>query len=191
MSDKLRLFVGVALDSDALPAVEALAARLRDACTAGRWKASWVPIKNMHVTLEFLGDVEAARAESIGPALESMRAHAPFELELGGVGAFPSIARPSVLWLGVRAGAAELSALAVDVQARLSPLGFAPEQRAYHPHVTLARVKRPGSALGPILRPFEAAAGCQSRVREIVLYQSVLEQSGSAYHALRRIPLGT
>lgn len=191
MTEKLRLFVGVPLDADALAHVDTLAGKLRDACTEGRWKASWVGPKNMHITLEFLGDVDAARAEGIGPALEGMRVHAPFEIELGGFGAFPSVARPSVLWIGVRAGTAELSALATEVQSRLEPLGFVPEAREYQPHVTLARVKRPGSALAPILRSFEASRGCQSRVREIVLYHSVLEQSGSVYHPLRRIPLGT
>ena len=191
MSDKVRLFVGVPLDADALAHVDSLAAKLADACTAGRWRASWVPPRNLHITLEFLGDVEAARVEGIGPALEGLHAEAPFEIELGGLGAFPSVARPSVLWLGVRAGTVELSRLATAVQTRIEPLGFVPEARAYHPHVTLARVKRPGSALAPILRPFETAPGCQSRVREIVLYHSVLESTGSAYHALRRIALGT
>lgn len=191
MTEKLRLFVGVPLDADALAHVDALGARLRDACTAGRWKASWVPAKNLHVTLAFLGDVEADRVEAVGEAVAAAGAHAPFAVELGGLGAFPSVARPSVLWVGVRAGTAELSAIAADVQTRLEPLGFVPEARAYHPHVTLARVKRPGSALAPILRPFEAERGCQSRVHEIVLYRSVLEQSGSVHHPLRRISLGT
>ena len=193
MTEKLRLFVGVPVDADVLPHVDALAAKLRDAWTAGRWKASWVPAKSMHLTLDFLGDVEPARADGIGPALDDLCLRPAFEIELGGLGAFPSIERPSVLWLGVRTGVVELTALAVEVQTRLAPLGFVPEARAYHPHVTLARVKRPGSALGPILRTLDGhgTPGRQSRVRQIVLYRSVLEPSGRAYHPLRRIALGT
>jgi len=186
-----RLFVGVPLEADALGWADALGARLRAACTEAHWKASWVPPRNMHLTLQFLGEVDPARTDALGAALAPLGARPALTLGLGGLGAFPSVERPSVLWVGARTGVAELTELATAVAGALEPLGFAPEARPFHPHLTLARVRRAGSALGPLFATLEQGgpAGCQSRATEIVLYRSERQSDGNHYEPIRRVPL--
>lgn len=104
-------------------------------------EARWVPRVNLHVTLAFLGQTEAA--DAIASALSRVAAaHPACDLALGGAGAFPSPRRARVLWLGLTGGEA-LGALAAGVRAALEPLGFEPEDRPFSAHLTLARLKTP------------------------------------------------
>jgi 2'-5' RNA ligase len=105
---------------------------------------AWVAADNLHVTLKFLGEVEDGRVD---PVLEALRAAVaasePFDLDVRGLGAFPSPGRPRVLWAGIDRGAQALAAVAGRVEAALTRLGFAPEGRPFAAHVTLGRVREP------------------------------------------------
>jgi RNA 2',3'-cyclic 3'-phosphodiesterase len=140
----MRLFVAVNLPEDERRTAHQATAPLRDAGLPVKWVAAAA----LHVTLKFLGDVaderEAALAAALDAAVASVR---PFEVGLGGVGAFPSLARPRVLWLGVEPHPA-LELLANDVERALRPFGFEAELRPFQPHITLGRVRdgaRPGA----------------------------------------------
>lgn len=100
----------------------------------------WTPPGNWHLTLRFLGDVPAPRCNEVANALRTI-SFAPLQLAVGAAGAFPARGAPRVLWLGLAQGAPECTALATAVNAALAPLGFAPEDRPFAPHLTMARVR--------------------------------------------------
>jgi 2'-5' RNA ligase len=118
------------------------------------------PIQDLHVTVQFLGDTPQEDLAPLGEALrEAASAVPPIEVTYGGLGAFPNAQRPRVLWAGVREpeGQDLLPALARAVGRSLQGLGYRPERRAFHAHVTLVRVhRRPGPA---VFQALEAARG--------------------------------
>ena len=150
----------------------------------------WVGRDNFHVTLKFLGGVEAARLDAIAAALAGAAATCgPFDLGVSGLGAFPSRTRPRVLWAGIDDGAAATATLAGHVDRVLAPLGFPPEGRVFSAHVTLGRVRTPA----PNPRLAEALSGGvlgRQRVDRLSLMRSELSPGGSRYTELAAVPLG-
>jgi RNA 2',3'-cyclic 3'-phosphodiesterase len=145
----------------------------------------------LHLTLKFLGGVDASLVDRVATALTQAAAGvAAFDLEVRDLGAFPSAARPRVLWAGTGAGAAQTSALAARLEAALEPLGFASESRPFSAHVTLARVRvpRPNPSLAAALRG--GAFGCQ-HVDHAALMRSELSPRGARYTELARLPLSS
>jgi 2'-5' RNA ligase len=134
----VRLFVAVNLPEAERRAAHEAAAPLRDAGLPVKWVAA----ASLHVTLKFLGEVAEEREAALGAALDAAVAAArPFDVALGGVGAYPALARPRVIWLGVEPHPA-LELLANDVERALRPFGFEAELRPFQPHITLGRVRR-------------------------------------------------
>ena len=191
----MRLFAGVELDSPVKASAVDVAVRLRDRLhrVAPDLQARWVPADNLHVTLWFIGEVDAARGVAIQQALAGAPfPTAAFDLALAGCGAFPPSGPPRVFWIGAERGTGEMAALYGEVGARLAPLGFVPERRAYTAHLTIARVKDPGRgtsrAVRAALDATPAACGV-SRVSAVTLFQSRLSPKGAAYEPLLRVPL--
>lgn len=182
----MRLFVAVPLGAEAR---DALAERLAPARRAAPPGLRWIAPENWHFTLQFLGHTEEAAVAPLQAALRAAAsARAPFAIALEAAGAFPNQHHARVVWVGVAAGAVELSALADGVTRATAALGFAAEARAFQPHLTVARLKRPAS----VERTLAAMTFSEVRqaVRNIVLYRSHLAQSGARYEALARFPLG-
>jgi RNA 2',3'-cyclic 3'-phosphodiesterase len=142
---------------------------------------------NVHLTLEFLGDVPEDDVGHVARALEPVReGHAPFEAAISGFGAFPSPGRARILWAGIGEGSENLRALARDVEERLAPLGFEREARPYHPHLTLGRARgRPVALQDTEVSP--PVAGFL--VRQVELVESVLGEAGATYSTLEAYPL--
>jgi 2'-5' RNA ligase len=154
-------------------------------------RLSWVPAPNLHVTVKFYGDVQDDQVEAAADALVKAAAGRPgFTVVSRGLGVFPDLQRPRVLWAGLSDGAGALAALAGAVEATSDGLGFPREARPFHAHVTLARIKASGVGLEELVKAHEAAAFPASPVSEIVLYESRLHQTGAEYVAIRRVPLG-
>lgn len=108
----------------------------------GERGARWTDPENFHVTLKFLGDVPETRLPVLREAGQQAAAQVgPFTLSVGAVGVFPDARRPQVLWAGLGAGVPHLARLAECLDSGLEPQGIAREKRAFHPHITLARVK--------------------------------------------------
>lgn len=170
----------------------ALAAEIERLRAAAR-NVDWVAADNLHVTLKFLGSVAPGRLADTEAALGRVAAAAPpFDLTLGGIGAFPTSSRPRVIWAGVLGGRDALGTLSGRVHDALADLGFEREARAYSPHVTLGRVRAPrrDAALAAVI---EAAAGRgfgTLRVNRLVLMRSDPSPRGSRYTALVSWPLG-
>lgn len=136
-----RTFVAIAVPTAVRATVRALAARERRSGPAG---LRWADPDQAHLTLAFLGDQHDAALERVRASLRSVaRAHAPFQGDLRGAGAFPRSDAARVLWLGWGAGAEAVVALHSSLRSALTASGIALEARPFHPHVTLARARAP------------------------------------------------
>jgi RNA 2',3'-cyclic 3'-phosphodiesterase len=154
----------------------------------------WVASHQHHFTLKFLGGIEAELLAAARAALEgAARDLAPFDLELAGLGAFPSQGPPRIVWVGCGAGRESLVAGAAAIEESFAAAGFPREPRPFSPHLTIGRVKDPRSIPS---RPFrealareEAARFGTVEARELVLFRSDLSPAGPAYTPLARVLL--
>jgi 2'-5' RNA ligase len=190
--NRIRVFLGINFPITTVRRLADEIAALGGPVAEAGWKVAWVPAANLHLTMKFLGSIAEASVEALRGRLgRELSASAPFEMELRGLGAFPSPAHPRILWAGVRAGA-ELAALHKDIEGWCEALGHPREERPFHAHVTIGRVKE-GAPTGPLAPLIEARAEKVfggGRAAEIVIYQSRLQRAGAEYVALARVPIG-
>jgi 2'-5' RNA ligase len=173
-----RLFVGLELPSSSKIALLALDPHL----TGLRWLSA----EQLHLTLSFLGDVEASAEDRLREALREVRIP-PFFLPLRGVGLFNSRGRPSVVWAGVGNGHPHLFALHRQVQHAVLHAGLEADLKPFHPHVTLARAKGISrQALQPFLRNRAETEFGLLRVTAFALFSSVLAPEGATHHVEMR-----
>ena len=174
------------------PEVQALADRAIQSLRRAGDGVAWVRRENLHVTLRFLGELDAgaaARAEEA--AREAGAAHAAFGARLGPAGAFPSARKARVLWFGLLEGAEPMAQLAQSLERSLASRGFEPDAREFAPHLTIGRLRAPGDwtrELVGFAPPFD---GLDSRfgVRAIDVVESALSTRGSTYRVRARAPL--
>lgn len=175
------------------PAVRAaLGAAIEGLRPAARGVA-WVAPDNLHLTLKFLGGVDADRLGDVLAALAPAAAGvAPFDAVVRGLGAFPTAPRPRVIWAAVVEGAEALAALAARVDGALAALGFPRATRPFAPHVTLGRVRVPRRepALAAALAAGAARDFGRVRLARVSLMRSELSPRGSRYTELGSAPLG-
>jgi 2'-5' RNA ligase len=104
----------------------------------------WAADENWHITLAFLGDVPEYKTDDLADGLERVAGRQkPFDLQLGGAGAFPGVADARVLWTGVRDESEALPHLAMTARSAANKAGVTVDGRKFTPHVTLARLRRP------------------------------------------------
>lgn len=182
----MRLFVGLPVVDDARQEVVALLGRLR----ASAWPVRWVHDEGVHLTLKFFGEVVPERLEVIAEAVRFAGVDTPaLPLRLADLGAFPSLARPRVLWLGVDAPPA-LELLHDRLERGGEDIGFPVEGTAFRPHVTLGRV-REGHRLPAGLDEFGGAyQRSHFLATQLVLYESVLTTQGPRYEPKLTLELG-
>lgn len=141
----------------------------------------------IHLTIRFLGNLGDP-----GPLLEALEpvaaAHAPFDLVFKGLGAFPRPARAQVVWVGLDRGDLPAGALAKGVEAALAPLGFGPQRRPFHAHVTLGRFKKPRRLA---FEQGDQLSFGSARADRLVLYSSSLTPQGAIHAVVRELSLGT
>lgn len=183
----IRSFIAIELPSGVRAALADAATRL--ARTEADVK--WVEAANLHLTLKFLGDVALERQPRLLQALGDLAAaQAPFTLAIGGLGCFPSLEEPHVVWAGLRSGAGECAALWRAVEGSCVRLGFARERKPFSPHVTLGR-QRTGfrtAALASALSQLAQLEFGLVTVGGLTLFQSDLRPSGPVYTSLGEFP---
>ena len=174
----MRLFAGIPIVDEARREIVTLLGGLRDS----GWPVRWVHEEGLHLTLKFYGEVAPERLEVIEETVRFAGEGAgPLALRLDELGAFPSAARPRVLWIGIQ-GPAALEVLQDRLERGGEGIGFPPEGAPFQPHVTLGRV-REGHRIPP--RGLEDFSGTYARVAfvgaQLVLYESVLTTRGPRY----------
>ncbi len=190
----VRTFVAIELSSDILDALAEVQERLRHGPggSAGRW----VRKEGIHLTLKFLGDVPSEKLQAIYQTVARVCArHNAFTLRVGGLGCFPNMRRPRVVWVGVHEETERLAALQKDIERELAGLGFPPEGRTFTPHLTLARVAEKASrqeveALGKAVSTQNLKELAQMRVTEVSVMKSDLRPEGALYTELFKARLG-
>lgn len=186
----MRLFIALELPPDVCRAAAGLGGELRRSGA----DAKWVRPEAMHLTLKFLGETPPRLVEALSRGLEGARGPcSALALELFGCGAFPSPQRPRVVWAGVRGQVEELAGLAARIDETVGPLGFAPEARAYTPHLTLGRVRPKAKGLAGLKRELAghiAWQGPKFTASRVGLIKSELAPAGARYHTLHHIVLG-
>jgi 2'-5' RNA ligase len=187
-AEAFRGFVAVLLPDDLRAAVARVAEPLR--AVSG---VKWVAAENYHLTLKFLGSVPRSGAGALGESLRRVAEGArAFRVELAGLGAFPSSARPQTVWIGIAAGRELLEALARATDGACSGHGFAKEERPFHAHLTLGRVQAPmgREALAATLRAGVAESIGGFDVDALYLMKSTLLPRGPVYSVEETFPLG-
>lgn len=183
----MRLFAALEIPSAVR---ENLAGLIRD-LRAIAAQPKWVRPENLHVTLKFIGETAPAKLDAIRTALADVRADQPLELRFRGLGFFPRERHARVFWVGIEAEA-NLTSLAAEIDQRLEKLEIPREQKAFAPHLTLARFEPPGI-------PEKLRAAIQQNLtrdfgvlhtREFHLIESRLKPSGAEYTTLQSFPFG-
>ena len=183
----IRAFIAINLSSEVSRELENVSRVLKGKLPGQMVR--WVAVKNIHLTIKFLGDVSAANLEMLQQALQAEVArHAAFEFDVTGLGAFPSNRRPRVIWVGVQAPP-QLQALQRGVENEMARLGYAPEERGFSPHLTLGRVARavtPEDArkISDLLQTNHVGSLGATQAREVHLYRSDLQPGGPIYTRL-------
>jgi RNA 2',3'-cyclic 3'-phosphodiesterase len=191
----MRLFVALDLPDEVRRALGDLMAKLKPLSPDARW----VRPEGMHVTLKFIGHAvrtgDTEKLDAVRAALAGVRSNGPVEMYFHGVGFFPNASRPRVVWCGVKASE-NLAPLAADIERVLEPLGVPLEDRAFVPHLTLARFKtsrsaKPGRSNPPTGEALRTAAaemaernfGTASETN-FHLFESITKPTGSEYRKL-------
>lgn len=185
----MRAFIAVTLPQDVR---EALAAIQRELAQS-QADVKWVTPEQVHVTLKFLGEISDERRQQVEGMLREIASHtAPFSVQLEGLGAFPSVSAPRVVWTGIVEGREELTRLAASIEEAGQKISLAREHRPFSGHVTLGRVRSPKNrqALTRGLQTLELKPLEPWQVASVTLYQSVLSSHGPAYSVLADIALG-
>jgi RNA 2',3'-cyclic 3'-phosphodiesterase len=189
-----RIFVAVPLPDNATEAVAALVESVRaEGIPGGGRDVRWVRLDGLHLTIRFLGPTPEDRIDSARLAVRDAAGRsAPFELSIGGAGAFPSAARPRALWLGVHDPSGELGRLAGVVEGALVAGGWPAESRPFAAHLTLARSDGvpAGARIGARLAAVAASFRVVVRVDRIGLFESLTGGGPARYVPLELLELG-
>ncbi len=187
MSERIRAFIAVDIEE---PRVVAKLVQIRDAFVATGAPMKPVEDQNMHITIRFLGSTPVALLDEIEAIMRQARPRRVV-IKLRGVGAFPSIERPRVIWVGVEPGpgAEELERIYRAVERGVRRLGWSPEREEFIPHVTLARIKgrKNIDRVVKLLRELSDVEVGEVVLESLRLKQSILTRSGPIYRTVREV----
>jgi RNA 2',3'-cyclic 3'-phosphodiesterase len=188
---RLRTFIAIDLGKS----IRDRCLSLQETLARGGAEVKWVGEENLHLTLLFLGEVEDRDLPALCQAVADCCAqHSAFTMSVESVGCFPNPRRPRVIWVGVGAGSAEVTALHDALEPPLFKLGcYRREERSYTPHITLGRVRaeRPTDALAMALTRQAKWRGGETEVSEVRVLSSELTPQGPIYTVLSRAKLGS
>jgi 2'-5' RNA ligase len=183
----IRVFIAVDLTSEIQECLDQVAAKLKQ--QLGDAPVRWVSPENIHLTLKFLGDVSLSNIDVLKEVLQTEAANHPsMVICVGGVGAFPKVRNPRVIWVGVEAPP-ELETLQRGIDIQTARIGYAPDQRPFSPHLTLGRVSRNASPqeirkIGDVLKECKVGFLGVTRVNAVHIFRSDLQPGGAIYSRL-------
>jgi len=183
----VRSFIAIDLEPEIKKTVQDLIQKLKKTGADVRW----VNIQAMHLTLKFLGEVGPEALPGVEAVLNLAASGRPgFPLALHGTGAFPNGESPRVLWVGITEEPS-LMGLQEDIDQGLEMEGFPREQRAFHPHLTLGRVKSPSGIRKAVLEldKYRDISFGEMAVRKVALFESILKPQGAEYRVAAEFDL--
>lgn len=190
--EQIRAFIAIELPEDVKTVLSGLLDKLRK----GNERAvKWVSPEGTHLTLKFLGNIPEERVPQITVAVRRAAAGiGPCTLELKGLGAFPNLRTPRVVWVGVGGDVPNVIKLQKTMDNALIPLGFIPEKREFSPHLTLGRVRDRASSgerlqLGGMISSFKFTERPAFLAKKLSLMKSTLTSSGAIYDCLASVSL--
>ncbi|UCD80567.1 MAG: RNA 2',3'-cyclic phosphodiesterase [Desulfobacterales bacterium] len=188
MSQSLRSFIAIELPE----AVCSLMERVQQDLKSLHLEVGWVRPQNIHLTLKFLGNISTGDIDKIGGAMkDAAKDFEPFTLTVGGLGFFPGIKRPRVIWVGVGGQTGQLFALQRNLEDRLAAVGFPREKRSFKGHLTLGRFR--GGAdpdrIRQIMQEYSDFGKQEFTTHRVVLFKSDLKPTGAVYSQLLQAEL--
>jgi 2'-5' RNA ligase len=187
MEPTIRTFIAVSIPDDILEKIVDLQKSLKPYGS----DVKWVRPEGIHITLKFLGNVPGERIYIITETVQmAVSKTEPFSLSIEGIGAFPNIHRPRVLWVGAKQGAETLIQIARNIDQGLSGQGFKREKRPFSPHLTLGRIKSP-EGITRLMDTFSSLSfyGGSFDIANINVMKSDLKPHGAEYTTLHTIKL--
>ena len=192
-TEEIRSFIAIELPTE----VKNHLAKLRSDLERTEHRfVKWVDPGGVHLTLKFLGNIPFEQVTEVSKGIEeAARDIPPFHLELSGLGAFPNLKQPNVLWVGIGGEIDTLLRLQQNIDSELARLGFAKEERPFKPHLTLARVRQGTSPVerknfGELAMSAKFGASYPIDARAISLMRSQLTSGGAIYTRLSMVGLG-
>ena len=190
--EEIRSFIAIELSEE----VKGGLARLRRELERDEHRfVKWVDPEGIHLTLKFLGNIAFKQVAEVTKVIEeASRGISPFHLEVSGLGAFPNLKQPRVLWVGIGGEIDELSSLQQNIDSALASLGFAKEERPFVSHLTLARIRQGASPMerrsfGELAMSTNFETRYPLDVKSISLMRSQLTPKGAIYTCLSEVEL--
>ena len=186
MTTSWRVFCAVELPDEVRTSLQKHIVQLREEVPDAA--ASWSRVENIHLTLKFFGNVAVDRIPVISSAAERVVSEfSTFEIEVGQTGVFPKPSRAQVLWIGVSDPSGTLAALQKRFEAECAVAGFEKEDRAYRPHLTIARLRKPEGARQLADTHLQTQfTPSKLTLNELVVFRSELSSKGSKYTAISK-----
>jgi len=191
--ESIRAFVAISLPEPLLDRVAQIQRGLEDSVPYR--SVRWVRMAGIHLTLKFLGDMSVSKVPQIEQALCSAAQHAPqCNFSVAGLGCFPNLRRPRIIWVGVTETSGRLAALQAAIEEAVNPLGFELEGRGFTPHLTIGRVARRATrtdavVIGDLIAQTEVGILGEVSADHFSLIQSILKPTGAEYAILRTFAL--
>lgn len=185
MSEMIRSFIAFDIDSEPVLRKFSEAQGILVNTGAG---LKLIQPRNIHITMRFLGNISLSMIDSIHEEMNKV-SFTPFDVEIRGLGAFPSLKYTRVVWAGIRKGIDELTNISSQLEPRLQKLGFRPDSKGFSPHLTIARVKT-GRNKAELVQCIEELADYEFGVVKancLKLKKSVLTPKGPIYSTLREV----
>jgi len=183
MSNTIRTFIAIELPEKIIYTI----GKVQEKIKSYGFKIRWVRTENIHLTLKFLGDIKEADTEKVARAIsESVKGYHPILLAVKGIGVFPGIKRPRVIWLGISKQLDLLTELQKTLDEKLEAISFPKEKRPFKGHLTLGRIKSKIDAkrLYDVLKDFTKFESEHFFADRIILYKSELKPKGAVYTKL-------
>lgn len=185
----LRSFLAIELPESILKRIEEVQ---RDLKSSGA-DVRWVSPQNIHLTLKFFGNIEESEIDPIVQSItETVRATSPISIKVQGMGAFPGLKNPRVIWVGLNDEKKILISFQKQLDGELQQIGFQPEDRPFHPHLTLGRMRssRGKNELVKGMERYREEEFGSFEVERVVLFKSDLRPEGAIYSRLKEVRLG-
>jgi len=185
----IRSFLAIELPKTILKKIEEVQGDLKSTHADVRW----VNPEKIHLTIKFFGNIEESRIDPIFKAIEEpIQNTQPFSLRVRGVGAFPQMKNPRVIWMGLMDGKEIFTLFQKQIETQLEKIGFQPEDRPFHPHLTLGRMKssRGKEELVERMEKYREGEFGTFQVERLVLFKSDLRPTGPIHTPLKEMKLG-